>query len=548
MRNTTRLSRRAARSGLAVLLLATVAATAVASSYTTPEASQVTGLDGWTPKPLFTVGEVVDGYRPPGILDGLGAQKLNKNVVRIYANHELGRTAGYVYSLANGLQLRGARISFFDVDRTTRDLCDAGLAYDRVYDRYGLPVTAATQINEGASLVDGFARFCSSTFYDKGAYGFADDIYITGEENDNGSQWALDVKNRTIWACPALGRGAWENVSAIDAGCKDRIALLLGDDEEAAPLYLWVGIKKKTGNFIERNGLSEGQLYVWAANDGSLDPEDWNTVGSSRAGKFLPIDARDPAKAGLPGHDAQGYKNDVTLRTEADLMGAFSFSRPEDIHTNPRCDTEAVFASTGRGALYPSDDWGTLYLIDVDFERCKCRKNSDLPADVPGTLEILYNARTLPVPDEGIRNPDNLVWAEDGYIYVNEDRSTQLNVFGGVSGREASVWRIDPDDASTVRIGEINRAAVVPAGGGVTDPAPLDIGNWETSGVIDVTKLFPRAKGERLLLLDVQAHNLTNGVIGGSANLVQGGQLLLFSKKSAKNRGDDCECKDRDDD
>lgn len=539
-------SRRWARTGLTAMLLAAAAATAGAASFNTPEPSQVTGLDGWTPKPLFTVGEIIDGYQPVGILDGLGATKLNKNVVRVFAAHELSSGDGTVYSLANGLQLKGARISTFDIDRSTRALCGAGLAYDRVYDRYGAAVTTATQINETGDLVRGFSRFCSAAFYDKGAYGFADGVFFANEEADNGTVWALDAASRTLWACPALGRGSWENVSALATGCKDRIALLMGDDEEAAPLYLWIGLKEKRGDFLARNGLSKGRLYVWVSAAGDLTPEDFQGIGAWRNGRFVPIDARDVGNAGNPGYDAQGYLNAATLRAEADLLGAFSFSRPEDIHTNPRCGTQAVFASTGRGSLYPSDDWGTIYLVDVVLPRCRC--DDDLPASVPASLEILANADDLPVPDAGIRSPDNLVWAYDGYVYVQEDKSTQLSVFGGVTGIEASMWQLDPWTGASTRVAVVDRSAVVPAGGGVTDPVPADIGNWETSGVIDVTRLFPRAKGERILLLDVQAHSLRNGVIGGSTKLVQGGQLLLLTKKSPRNRGDDERCCERDDD
>lgn len=543
-----RLPGRPAQIGLAALFLA-AATVASATSFTTTEPSQVTGLDGWSPTPLFTVGETVDGYQPPGILDGLGAQRLDRRTVRVYANHELGRNAGYAYTLANGLQLRGARVSYFDIDRSTRTLCGAGLAYDRVYDRYGALVNTAPQINEGASTVDGFARFCSSSFYERGQHGFADDVYLTGEENTNGTQWALDAATRTLWACPALGRGAWENVSALDTGCKDRIALLMGDDEAAAPLYLWIGQKQKNGGFLERNGLAQGQLYAWAADNGDNTPEEFKGLGAWRTGRFVAVDARDASKAGQAGYDAQGYLNDTTLRAAALAKGAFSFSRPEDLHTNPRCGTQAVLASTGRGSIYPSDDWGTIYVIDVDFDRCRRRCGDELPESVKASLEILYSAGELLVPDAGIRSPDNLTWSRDGKIYVQEDKSTQLNVFGGTTGREASVWQLDPDTGAARRIGEVDRTAVVPTGGGVTDASPADIGNWETSGVIDVTNLFPRAKGERLLLLDVQAHSLRNGVIGGSSRLVEGGQLLLLSKKQAKHghhREDDrCE---RDDD
>lgn len=541
-----RRSRRRALTGLATIFAVVAVTVASASSFLTPEASQVTGLDGWSATPLFTVGETIGGYTPPGILDGLGAHRLDRNTVRVYANHELSNSVGYSYSLANGLELKGARISYFDVDRYTRRICGAGLAYDRIYDRTGAAVVSASQINEVGDPVRGLNRLCSSAFYDKGAHGLRDDIYLTGEETDNGSLWALDVRERSLWACPELGRGAWENVSALDTGCKDTIALLLGDDEAGAPLYLWIGLKMKHGGFLERNGLADGQLYAWVADNGDTTPQQFNALGDGRTGSFLPVDARDPAKAGQPGYDAHGYLNDVTLRGAAFTLGAFSFSRPEDIHTNPRRGTQAVFASTGRGSLYPADDWGTIYLINVDFNRCRCGRRGSLPADVPATVDILASADALGVPDEGIRSPDNLVWADDGFIYVQEDKSTQLGVFGGASGREASIWRLDPQTGSFVRVAEVDRSAIVPAGQGVTDPVPGDIGNWETSGVIDVTSLFPTQKRERLLLIDVQAHSLTNGVIGGSSRLVQGGQLVLLSKPTKDRAARRCD--DRDDD
>ena len=51
----------------------------------------------------------------------------------------------------------------------------------------------------------------------------------------------------------------------------------------------------------------------------------------------------------------------------AAAAGAFEFSRPEDVATNPADGTQVVMASTGRASLYPSDNWGTTYLIDLDF-------------------------------------------------------------------------------------------------------------------------------------------------------------------------------------
>jgi len=74
-------------------------------------------------------------------------------------------------------------------------------------------------------------------------------------------------------------------------------------------------------------------------------------------------------------------------------------------------------------------------------------------------------------------------------------------------------------------VAEINRDAVLP--GGQTDNDPTDLGDWESSGVLDVSHLFNLGEGT-VLLADVQAHSVRNGTIGGSTGLVEGGQLLLL--------------------
>jgi hypothetical protein len=83
---------------------------------------------------------------------------------------------------------------------------------------------------------------------------------------------------------------------------------------------------------------------------------------------------------------------------------------------------------------------------------------------------------------------------------------------------------------------------------GQTDPVPTQIGNWESSGVLDVSGLFPRKKGETLLILDTQAHSLTGGGLAQNASqgadLVQGGQLLFASKINKKIKDWDCDCDD----
>lgn len=516
----------------AALLVSAVTATAALAG--DGKTAMLTGRNGWTTESLFTVGDSVGGYTPVGVLDGLAAWDAGGGIVKVFANHELAFNAGVSYQLANGTSLQGARVSFFNIDVATRTVVSAGLAYDTVYDRLGNVVTSPGQINERAHTTGGLDRLCSSHGYSAGDYGLVDDIYFTSEESSTGfghphggSFWALDVANGDLYALPDLGRGSWENLTALDTGNDSQVAFIMGDDSSmtGAPLYMYVGTKEPGGNFLARNGLTGGQLYAWVpqGDPGTHEtPQDFTGTGSSLGGRFVEIDVRDPAQAGQPGYDAQGYLNDVTLQNSAYAKGAFQFSRPEDVATNPDDGTHVVLASTGNGGVFPADNWGDTYVIDVKFPGGSLGNRQTIPADVT----IVYDGDEADKQDQGIRSPDNLDWASDGMIYINEDRATvPASLFGAVSLREASIWALDPDSSAISHVAEINRAAVYPTD--ATDSSPTDIGNWESSGVLDVSHLFAVGDGT-VLLTDVQAHSVRNGSIGGSSGLVEGGQLLLL--------------------
>ena len=125
--------------------LALAAGLGIASSrddcgWRTEEPAQIVGdtahTDGcWQVLPLVTIGEQNSagddinkqeiGYRRVGILDGMGAWKWDRHTVRVLANNELGSTVGYPYELANGLDLTGARVTYFDIDRKSKKVCGA---------------------------------------------------------------------------------------------------------------------------------------------------------------------------------------------------------------------------------------------------------------------------------------------------------------------------------------------------------------------------------------------------------------------------------------
>lgn len=476
----------------------------------------------WQTRPLVTIGEPLGAYTPPGILDGLAAfpHPEDPGLLRVLANHELHPQQGPDYRLANGTRLRGARISHFDLDRETFAVRDAGLAYRRIIDRTGREVTTAEQVNETGAESDGLTRLCSARGVTAGEHGFVDDLLLTGEEaghdeghGHGGSFWVLDVTARTLWAAPDVGRGAWENATPIASDDPDHVALLLGDDSLGAPLYLYVGRKRTTGDFLARNGLRAGQLYCWRDDGGHASPDTFHGSGRITTGRFVALRVRDPAQAGSAGHDAAGYLDGHRLRAAARARGCFGFSRPEDLHDDPANPRRAVFSSTGYGLRYPHDDWGAIYLVDVDVPRLAAR------------LTLLYDGDDPDHGDAGIRNPDNLVWADDGYLYVQEDRAVVRGRFGA-NGIEASVWEVDPASGAARRIAEIDRDAL-PAG--TRDGKAGRVGAWESSGIIDITGQLGYGHGATTLLATVQAHGVRGGTV--TRDLVEGGQLVVLTRR-----------------
>lgn len=496
-------------------------------------APMVTGENGFTAVALVTTGETLIGtngdlnsrsagnYSPVGIWDGIGAYSKDANTVRVFVNHELGSTVGGAYQLENGTSLTGSRISYIDIDKVTKAVVDGGIAYGTVHDRAGNIVTSASQLTQAGGL----DRFCSASLYEANQFGagrgFADRIYFAGEETSTGAggtMYALDTETGDLWAVPMLPRAAYENISPLNTGDAAHVAFLISDDTGGGPQYLYVGTKNAGGDFLDRNGLKDGHLYVWRADQAGVNSPAELASGSA-AGTWVEIQVRDAGRAGTAGYDALGYKDDNVIQAEADSLGAFSFARIEDVSTNPVNGTQAVFNATGGsisaagtadGIADATDTAGTIYRFNFDFS------NISVPTAV---LSVLYNSNTDAT--KAIRNPDNVDWADDGFIYVQEDRST-ATLFtdpNAANTHEASILRIDPTTGVISRVAEINRS--VPFG--QIDSLPGDRGNWETSGILDVSSLFGLSGGS-LFLSSVQAHSINPGTA-----LAEGGQLLLLA-------------------
>ncbi len=504
----------------------------------------------WRAIPLLTVGDRFADYIVPGLLDGTGVFPRKQNEISLLVTHELNANAAYPYKLSNGTELTGARISFFDMRKekgiNSFTILDAGLAYDTIYDREAREVKKAAQVNEmnltGSRKQDGLSRLCSGRSIQSGTFNFSDNIYFAGEEISDrrhphgGTIWALDVEARTLHAAPDLGRGAWENVTplegvkGVEGGKESTVTLLMGSDSSPAPLYLYRGRKQADKNdFLSRNGLSNGSMYCWKSDAGHTSPATFNKTGSLSAGHFILLSQKSPEKAGQEGFDQQGYADSSTLSQRAFSKGCFRFSRLEDLHNDPARPGRAVFADTGQGLTHPANDWGSVYLIETDFLKSMDKKTQNLNA----SLRILYDSDDVGHQDQGIRNPDNLTWAHDGMIYIQEDRASRLNIFAE-NGIEASIWQLDPKSGKTLRIAVVDRKTVVPVD--AVDKYAGIPATWETSGIIDISLYFDTARNETLLLSTVQAHKVKGGnIIGGKGQLVESGQLIFLTNHRNQN-------------
>lgn len=554
--------------------------------------SMMAGENGFEVEPIFTVGEEINGYTAPGVLDGLGAFELNDDTVRVLANHELLNNRGYEYEVNpdNPFTLTGARISYFDIDKDTREIVDAGLAYDTIYDANGtvatdnsfLPNIDTNPAVPGNEIGNGFSRFCSAVLVEAHQFGrgrgLTDRIFFTGEEDGGsfnpvgGAEWALDPASGEIWAVPAMGRGAWENITEIDTRTRSHVAFILADDSspfdadgdgeaEAAPLFLYLG-KKDTSpdaNFLERNGLSDGNLYVWVSKTGELTPLDFNTSGKLQ-GEWVEIENSpqldQASEDGSTGYDEFGYPTQRNLWTQAEAVGAFGFSRPEDVAVNPKNGSEIVLASTGVDtyAIDPetgdgADTFGTLYTVKTSFHH----KGGELTPK-HASVRIIYDGDADPT--RALRSPDNLAWADDGLIYVQEDKAendtlgTEEPLFGdgAANPNEAGIVSVHPRTGEVSRVAQIDRNVILDP---TTSESPFDTdagvsGAWESSGIIDVSSLFDEAPGS-LFLFDVQAHGIEDqtDVNGNSrindGDLVEGGQMSFLIAPDQGDKDDDCD-------
>jgi hypothetical protein len=306
-------------------------------------------------KAIATVGEVDPKTKKAltGWPDGNGAWLKDNDTVRVAYQSESYATMSnetYGWEMESGVTFTGSHIHTIDYDRTkfadflnnesaaSEMLVGSGHLFDRVFNVFGEEVTAKTndktdlagkwgnQTNPDGTLVEFkpsmqlsegdffFHSFCGSFYEVKEKYGadigFADDVWLTGEEWNIGSSMfddpdgsgplrgfdvangtmglasmVVDVKNEIAYTAPALGQAGYEKLVPINPGHKDYVVVVAAGynhDINPAPLKIYIGHKgldadgntvdqdssavSERDKFLARNGLLYGQLYGMAAN------------------------------------------------------------------------------------------------------------------------------------------------------------------------------------------------------------------------------------------------------------------------------------------
>jgi hypothetical protein len=193
------------------------------------------------------------------------------------------------------------------------------------------------------------------------------------------------------------------------------------------------------------------------------------------------------------------------------ITGAYEtralLSAGDRVPLNPRNTNEYFFVTTG-GATGAHE-----------LGRRSLRLNPSDPTR-DATLSVIYNAdRIIAAGGDIAISPDN-VHVSGEYLMIQEDGTTESRAVMAAKGRDGSIWRFPLRQGNGVDLAAATRLVELDPPGRTGGPA-VGPGVWETSGIVDASRLF----GPRTWLFDVQAHSPTPAP---AANTVEDGQLLLL--------------------
>jgi hypothetical protein len=426
---------------------------------------RINALNGWKAFEVITRGNNPSGdgfnYAMPGTFDGIGAQLVG-STLRVQVNHE---TSDASISEVN-LDLA----NFQTAITTTRSTGNTGgisfvTSARQAYDRWSAD-GGTTWTNTSNTTNTAFSRYCSGQSYVANMFGsgrgFADGIYITGEETSGGSLFGIDLANRDFYELSGVtgnapgGLGgmpydAWENAALLDTDETGHVALLLSPDGGTTRMTIYIGEKGKESSggastsFLARNGLAYGSYYY--LND-SLP-----SISTPSTNGFFDTTPTD----------------------------ALSSTKLEDVDTSLADPTKAVLGDQNSG----------LFTFDFDLDFSSGSFNA--AASSFSITKIQNHANDI---DGTFGDADNVDWTAattlggsefpDGLIFVNEDTSTD----------SGEIWMMQPDGSGLVKIG---------------DTAGIS-GSDESTGIVDISALVGYNPGS-ILLTNNQGSNSSLSVL-----------------------------------
>jgi hypothetical protein len=502
----------AARAAIALGLLVAFAPGSTADSPHDPYADAPAYIRRVAPRtqisPIVTTGQRIpltggqadDTFLVVGIPDGMGFYRHADNSFRLLFNHEFANNQGG----AAGPLPRGARVSELILAQRNNPNKPVEVVSGKYF-------TERVYAGEPAVLIDpvtrGFGRLCSG-FLGTPQDGFDRYIYFNGEEADaaatfdgrGGQAWA-HFDDET-WGLPRCGRAAWENIVPVWGTGEKTVLVALEDGPSSGDglnshLYLYVGDKVANSNDpLEKNGLSNGQVYVFGSDDLNKNSEATFTEKNTS----------------ITGHWTQLDYNltDVEFDTASRAANGMAFVRIED--GTPDFNLPGVFYFVTTGRPESANPFGRLYSLHYD------------PTDPlgPAQLTLLLDG------SEGVVSPDNIDINRFGELAICEDPNYNLETDLRLE-RDSSVWIYDVPTAALTRIAEIDRPRAK-AHALVADSLNSNVvsadtpGGWETAGVVDAEEWFTRGSW----ILNVEAHSLR---INPTAETVQGGQIMYMNWK-----------------
>jgi secreted PhoX family phosphatase len=347
---------------------------------------------------------------------------------------------------------------------------------------------------------EGYSRLCSAEWVDAGD-GFPGGYFFTGEEQSDGLQIAIDAQGR-VTELPWIGLYAHENQISVP-GFPGHVVVLNFDDNggsgvgrDGARSELYMYAASSTQQVLS----GEGQLYVFAADDSDLFPNDLS-VNVGIPGHWVPV------PADIPGD----FVALEAFNDDAEVL-AFPFIRLEDgfYDKRPGVGPSAYFFDTGRGSIRDVggdvvDLWGSIYRLDFE--------DPNDPAGGTATLVLLGRSDG---PATGWASPDNGDMDSSGRIMLQEDPAVSpWEPAAGV--RPPAIFQLQLAADGTL-VDPVGTKVAEVAGG---DCSPGADNCWETSGIVDASQWF----GDNTWIFDVQAHDEP---VANCPDCVEAGQLLLM--------------------